>query len=95
MKRFGVLLCMAALTACTPVAKPDPIPVPIPVPHVYALTPENCPTVRVTQDNGEYSGAWGGVDGLRVPENGFSIFALLTQLECRVNGVFVPFKETP
>ncbi len=95
MKRFFLLTSLLLLfTACVPASAPTPTPVPIPVPtgpQVYALTPENCPVVRVTRDNGEYSGAWGGVDGLRVPENGFSIQAERKQIECRVNGVFVPF----
>lgn len=96
---FFLALPILSLTACIPAAcPPSPIPVPIPIPpptptgpEVYAITPENCPTVRVTRDNNEYSSAWGGEYGLRVPPNGFSIQAKREQIECRIDNVFRPF----
>lgn len=88
-----ILALTACLPAVTPTPPPPPPPGPTPVPEVYAITSANCPTVRVHRDNGEYSNAWGGVDGLVVPPNGFSIQAKREQIECRINGVFMTFKE--
>ena len=104
-KLFLLALPLILFSACVPAIQPTPTPAPIPIPtpnpipipipspgpQVYNISAQNCPVVRVMRDNGEWSGAWGGVDGLRVPENGFSIQAERKQIQCRVNGVFVPF----
>jgi len=81
------LLALSALVSCSSV------PTPAPKPTAILVTPAMCQQLRVTRDNGTYSPAFGGAAGIVVPPNGLNLAIPAYQLECRVNGDFVPFKE--
>ena len=72
------------LAACSSVLVPKPAPV--------FVTPSSCEVLRVTRDDGTYSPAFGGAAGVFVPAQGLSLAVPVSQLECRRDGVFQPFK---
>jgi len=89
---FLTLLALSALVSCSSV--PTPAPKPAPESLVGLVTPAMCQQLRVTRDNGTYSPAFGGAAGIVVPPNGLNLAIPASQLECRVNGEFVPFQKT-
>ena len=88
---FLTLLSLSALVSCSSV--PAPAPKPAPKPFVGLVTPAMCEVLRVTRDDGTYSPPFGGANGIFIHENGVNLAIPASQLECRRDGVFEPFKR--
>lgn len=89
-KTFALALGSALmLAACSSVPTPAPAPIPVtPTLETVFITPSRCKEIRVRLEDGSYSRVFGVV-----PAAGFSLAIPLEQIECRVNGAFVPLKR--